>query len=286
MYRRGYTLSRLGSFLIRRIKRIDPPYLACLPLIIALNVLSTFFPGYKGGPFSISYSQLGAHFAYLNAVLGYEWLSPVFWTLAIEFQYYILIAILFPLVCSSNKLTRTATLIALSSVVFFQISTANFVLYWLPLFCIGFGALHVCLHRDLSGILCMLWSASVAGFYIGWPHAIVGAGTGLAIAYMRHRECWKWLLPLSWLGTISYSLYLLHVTVGGRVINLGTRLPNEWPVRYGVVFTALFVSLAAAYCWWLLIEKPSQRWAAGSSFFKWSPFLANTMLDSNNNKAQ
>jgi len=36
----------------------------------------------------------------LNSLLGFKWVNTVFWTLAIEFQYYLTVACTFPLLTS------------------------------------------------------------------------------------------------------------------------------------------------------------------------------------------
>ena len=65
---------------------------------------------------------------------------------------------------------------------------------------------------------------------------------------------------LVFLGFISYSLYLLHVPIGGRVINLAGRLPHTMPVELGAETAAMAVSLIAAWLLYRLVERPSQKW--------------------------
>jgi peptidoglycan/LPS O-acetylase OafA/YrhL len=67
---------------------------------------------------------------------------------------------------------------------------------------------------------------------------------------------------LVFLGFISYSLYLLHVPIGGRVINLAGRLPHTMPVELGAETAAMAVSLIAAWLLYRLVELPSQKWSA------------------------
>lgn len=67
---------------------------------------------------------------------------------------------------------------------------------------------------------------------------------------------------LSFLGDISYSLYLVHVPVGGRVINLSLRHADSMPEKVVSLAIALAVSLGAAYLFYRLIELPSRKWAS------------------------
>ena len=97
MRARGYQLGDVFTFMVRRLKRLEPPYFASILLVIALHLISSSVPGFKGEAFTLTWQQALARIAYLNAVLDLGWLSPVFWALAIEFQFYLFIALLFPL---------------------------------------------------------------------------------------------------------------------------------------------------------------------------------------------
>jgi peptidoglycan/LPS O-acetylase OafA/YrhL len=63
---------------------------------------------------------------------------------------------------------------------------------------------------------------------------------------------------------ISYSLYLVHVPIGGRIINLAGRLPESIEYRYPAIVVAFIVSIFGAYLFWRIVELPSQRWSKGT----------------------
>jgi peptidoglycan/LPS O-acetylase OafA/YrhL len=104
LHRAGYQLKQYGTFVLKRVVRLDPPYLATIALIIPLGYFSAMAPGFQGPPFTVSTSQVLLHLAYLNVFFGGNWLNPVFWTLAIEFQYYLLVGLLYPFI-SHKRLT-------------------------------------------------------------------------------------------------------------------------------------------------------------------------------------
>jgi peptidoglycan/LPS O-acetylase OafA/YrhL len=108
-FARNHQWGNIGSFMLRRLKRLEPPYLACIALVLILNIVSSMAPGYRGAAVPHAWPQLAAHFAYANAFLGYKWLNPVFWTLAIEFQFYLLMACVFPFVAHRLWPVRLAT---------------------------------------------------------------------------------------------------------------------------------------------------------------------------------
>jgi peptidoglycan/LPS O-acetylase OafA/YrhL len=64
-----------------------------------------------------------------------------------------------------------------------------------------------------------------------------------------------------WIGSISYSLYLLHPLIGGRVMNFCERFPNFIFVQIISVPMALFFSIIAAYLFFRAMELPSHQLA-------------------------
>ena len=58
---------------------------------------------------------------------------------------------------------------------------------------------------------------------------------------------------------MSYSLYLTHTIVGGRVVNLGKRFVSGTLQELALVATALAVSMAFAWLFAFVVEKPAIR---------------------------
>ena len=61
------------------------------------------------------------------------------------------------------------------------------------------------------------------------------------------------------MGSLSYSLYLLHGPVGERVVNLGSRYAHAPVAQVAVMFAAVAVSAGAAYALYRLVELPRPR---------------------------
>lgn len=59
------------------------------------------------------------------------------------------------------------------------------------------------------------------------------------------------------LGSISYSLYLTHVPIGGRVVNLGRRWIDGLEAEFALSVAALAVSITFAYGFMRLVERPA-----------------------------
>jgi peptidoglycan/LPS O-acetylase OafA/YrhL len=68
---------------------------------------------------------------------------------------------------------------------------------------------------------------------------------------------------LSWLqaiGVISYSLYLVHVPLSGRVVNFGLRVfPSEHPAHIIIQMVGWAVGILGAWFFYLWCERPLER---------------------------
>jgi peptidoglycan/LPS O-acetylase OafA/YrhL len=102
---------------------------------------------------------------------------------------------------------------------------------------------------------------SVAWFESGLGTAIVMLVTALAISFLKlHSRL------LTWLGTVSYSLYLVHVPIGSRVVNLGARYAHGLYSEITVLILAVSASILAAYLLYRVVELPSQRLSSRISY--------------------
>jgi peptidoglycan/LPS O-acetylase OafA/YrhL len=264
MYRAGYSPRRDWKiFALKRIIRLDPPYLVSIAALLVLQFLSMHVPGYKGEAWSASLPQVLLHLGYLNTFVGYPWLSPVYWTLAIEAQFYLLIAILQPSVVSERAMTRWL-LVTTAIAAGFLLPFTGWIFPYLTLFAIGAATFQFRIGRlKMHTYLAMLVVLVAATWWIQQPAAaLAGACAALIIAFYRGAVP----RPLVLLGYISYSLYLMHVPIGGRVINLATRLPSTLPWHLLALAVAITSSIAAAYLLYATVELPARRWSAALKY--------------------
>jgi len=263
LHARTYRLRDGGDFFLRRLKRLEPPYFVCIVLVIVLHWLSSMAPGFRGEPIDLSWQRLAAHIGYLIAILDFKWLNPVFWTLAIEFQYYIFMAIVFPLLAHKRAPVRVASVVGIALLGFVGAGNRALLPHWLPLFALGMASYQFYVGNLPTGMYAVLFGlVSLISFMIvGTQETVVGMLTALTIIGCATRQLPRFLAPLAFLGTMSYSLYLVHVPIGGRVMSLAMRLSESLLIRYTAIAVAFGLSILAGYIFWLCIERPSQRWA-------------------------
>jgi peptidoglycan/LPS O-acetylase OafA/YrhL len=200
-----------------------------------------------------------------------KWLSPVFWTLGIEFTFYLFIGLSFPFVVK-NQIQR--------AIVFglFFISSAltdwHFLPYYAGYFILGMTSclLYLKLMSKNEFYFYLLLSSlsilfSVEGILFSGlsvinlhSDAFIKLGVSLLAVYLFFQKL-KFNLFFYLLGLISYSIYLLHTIIGTRLIIKALDLPYL-SLKYLVFYVlACIVSIIASILYYKYIELPSLRWA-------------------------
>jgi peptidoglycan/LPS O-acetylase OafA/YrhL len=247
---------------VRRVVRLEPPYLVSIFLVLVLTLVASLIPQFKGTTDGLMDPwRIAAHLFYLIPLTGYEWLQPVYWTLAFEFAFYLSIGILFPAVAGNRQRGS-----------FFLLSVACWLgvaFIGLParvlLFVMGFAVFRRLILGDpaLRNLLIVAASFVVMAYTGAWLEASVGSVVVLSLWHHDRLPALPGRLAksLGGLGLISYSLYLIHVPVGGRVVNLGKRfIDSEWQYLLLSIF-ALLVCFFVAALICRLVELPAQKFA-------------------------
>ena len=258
--RAHYRLADAPRYILRRIARIDPPYLVSLMVALLIALVLDRLPNSHAPPFPRWYHILG-HVGYLNGLLGWPWAVSVYWTLAIEFQYYLCVALCFPLLFSSSKWVSTATILVWSTAGFF-LPAWTLVFRFGSLFATGFILCRYVEGRNSGRETLVLLALDSACLWqvFGWPAVPVALLTALGICRWTNPSR-EWLF----LGKISYSLYLIHPLIGFHIINgfVKYRVVNQaGPLAaWLVILFAYVVTILVAWAYWSLVEWPSHRWA-------------------------
>jgi len=243
-----YTLKDLPVFVKKRLIRVEPPYLVSIIFTLLVAYIAAL---YTHNPINVSWVNLLYHIGYINNFTTNSYINVVYWTLGIEFQFYILIGLLFGMMNRSIYLLAFI-IIAFLSLSFVSIKGTSLIFEQLPLFCAGILIFYINFSERYSKPVLVFLLFVTFGIiaYTDLSTFIVSVFTIAIILIPMHRY-----KAISFLATISYSLYLIHVPIGGRVINWSLRFVKTDVQRYWIIILALAICLITAYLFYILIEK-------------------------------
>jgi peptidoglycan/LPS O-acetylase OafA/YrhL len=252
MFVKNYSIGNFFIFLKKRVIRIEPPYLISILFVLLLNFVSTLSPYYRGAPVHLDWINIASHLAYLNVFTGGTWLNPVYWTLAIEFQYYLIIALVFQLIVSKNSYIRIIFFIVFNASVFLVHSQYRFIFTYSAYFIIGILLFqYLCKIISRTEYLILTLTTLILIFYKdGLVLTVTPLATLLVIVYVD-----KVPYFLQYLGLISYSFYLIHSPVGGRILNFSENFVHNLFLRECIVFAAVFICIIASAVYYKFFEK-------------------------------
>jgi peptidoglycan/LPS O-acetylase OafA/YrhL len=225
-------LRSVSRFYKRRAQRILPPYYACLA--ISIYVALTITVKQFGIPFEqylpVDRDTILAH-VFLVHNFSLDWMykiNGVLWSIAIEVQMYVLFPLL---VLGINKIGRLVTLALAGWITYETIlhvpGAPKLYPWYLALFVAGMVSAHLAFKPtdigrlpgvgSIFSVLCLVGCWYAAGQ--NWPIYSTDLFVGFAIAGICYAHSgaprgplyrllvWR---PVVFLGTFSYSLYLMH----------------------------------------------------------------------------
>ena len=266
LYHSNYQVSSFFRFFIKRLARLEPPYLISILIMLAVLFFRKYSPAYNNVQVLITTKQLFLHVGYLIPFFkGLNWINNVYWTLAIEFQYYIIIGFFYFLLISKKIYIR---LIAYAIIVVVPVFLpyGHFLPYWLPIFGVGIliflykvGRIHTIEFTLVSVVF-------LADIFIfnEKTASLVTMLCELSIFLLFN----KTNKILAWLGKFSYSVYLLHAILGAAVVNLLSHYANTMLSKFIVVAIGLVITFFSSYLMYLLVEKPSKKLSSKLAYRK------------------
>jgi peptidoglycan/LPS O-acetylase OafA/YrhL len=251
LWGRNYGLRDFPKFMLRRLVRLEPAYLASIVLVIVLWHASALAPGFRGHEASYSTGQVLSHLFYVVPLTGYTWLSPVYWTLAYEFVFYIVIGLSFPFLF--RRPVEFTILFAVIAIAALTMLTGR-VNPRLLEFLIGILLMRGIAQRESRSLFWAVIALALLFCFGGIHTAAAAALAAGVIFFFQDSRLGSWATAL---GAISYSLYLTHTTIGGRVMNLGRRFVDGALGEVVLVMIAVVVSIAFAVVFFRLFEAPA-----------------------------
>ncbi|MBJ6749819.1 acyltransferase family protein [Geomonas anaerohicana] len=272
----GYT----GRFALRRAVRLDPPYWFTIAVSLLLLNLKACSVGLSSNEVWPDKNNILAHLFYAQDLLHYKPLSAVYWTLCLEIQLYLAyilfsgIALWLTRICKVNYnyiyFTVHVVVGLYSAAAYSQLVPTGihglFIQYY-HFFLLGVLSYMVFVDQKFSPLLFLFLGYEALILLVSDTNANVVAGCmTAALCYsaikLRKLQTGFNFRPVQYLGSISYSLYIIHADIGWKAISVGKRfLPYKINVPgFLLLFAAgLSVSLFAAHLLWKFIERPSNQ---------------------------
>jgi peptidoglycan/LPS O-acetylase OafA/YrhL len=265
MHKANYKLKNYKAFFLKRVIRIEPVYIASIIFTIFVFYTCSQLPSeyWKHGSYTIDFINFLLHLGYLISFFSEQnWINPVFWSLGLEFQFYLIIGLGFPLFVMPNKyLTFTLTL--LSVILFwwlFETAIKGTYLHYggtvirlLPMFYLGI-ALFQFQEKIIDKYLFVILLIVLLYFcYIEfkWSENLAAVFALIVIATMKRVN-----LIFLFLGKISFSLYLVHVPLGGFFILFIKHHFQDDLSRTIMALLTVIPIILVSYVFYVLIEAP------------------------------
>ena len=286
-HHRGLPRLDLKHFYLRRLTRLEPPYVVNLLLsYLLVGTLFTLGLRAKGAGFADLLPHLGASLVYLHGFIFHDLsaVNGVAWSLEVEAQFYVLMplfATLIYLIRSNSR--RNFTLVGVivihglfigrydGSAWYMDYSLAGYLSYFVT------GILLADLHSANPD-----WRNRSR---IGWDLAAVGAlGVGLAseryLGYVGHFPflfgivcqaalCGRFLkralrfAPIWIVGGMCYTIYLYHMWIiglGAQALRFAYRPGHPFWVNFCSLFPVIAVAVVLICAvFYLLLERPCMR---------------------------
>ena len=254
----NYKLKNYFRFVLKRLLRLEPAYLCSIVAVFLLSILAQFSP-YNNSivPDFFTFRTL-SHLFYLTDISGHKWYNPVYWTLAIEFQFYLIIGLLFPLI-QQNKISYQIVLFLLFVTIGYRLGHDHYLSEYLIYFFAGIQ-LYWFKQSKIDLNIYFIFSISLVVFAFlkyGWAGPLCITFATLFIIFIK-----KELRILIFIGKISYSLYLIHTILGtDALINFMQNFIISEVGRIILAIVAFPITILLAWVFYRLIEAPSQKLA-------------------------
>lgn len=259
LYKSKYSILAYFKFLLKRITRVNPPAYAAIFLMLCFYWVPYFLFNKVVAVFDPSVYQFNNiiyNLTFTIPLTKSEWLLQQFWTLAVEFQYYLLIGLIFPLIIKSKKIAILVLLLFVCIPMFTNIGDKHFMFNHAVLFVMGIITFlyKKSILKNLEFYFCLILLVVLGFIQIGYKEALFGVATCLAIAFVNFSN-----IITEFFGKISYSLYLFHVTFAVYIDLVFRKFFNPASSFIGnasLVSLYLLLIIFLSYLMHVIVERP------------------------------
>jgi peptidoglycan/LPS O-acetylase OafA/YrhL len=275
-YLGGAPKVKLRKYFLRRLTRLEPPYMVTLAILFTLAITV------QGQRFVDLYRHWGASLIYQHNLI-YGAMMGVTWSLEIEVQFYVLVPLLTQLFKVQSTWIRRGQMLAI--VIALLVAQQFYLpghprlslslLAYLQYFLIGFL---------LADVFVVEWKQRpMRSFYwdvisvVGWPLLFLALRSkvaahwvfpflilGLYCAAFSGRACNRFFVNpwITAIGGMCYSIYLIHYQIISATARFTKGLTEGWNYSLHLMAQCLIVGAAVviiAGTYFLILEKPCMR---------------------------
>lgn len=244
--RKNYTLRNYPKYLLKRGLRILPLYWSVVGIILIIQLVWKVAPDWNNFLANLTFS--------VDAFEGTYWLNPVFSTLGVEVQFYILFGLVFT-IFRANRGIKYGIMVLWILAGYFTPEVYS-VLSAAPFFAIGILLFDFEKEKnwlDFGGIGVIVLILAFLGYYQDVAIVFI-----TLILFLLIKPTWK---PLTQLGAASYSIYLTHGIFGGWFLFFCTKEQyGNYQSPWLILFATIISVLGAFVIYWF-IEKRTISWS-------------------------
>lgn len=254
LYHSSYHFSNYFQYISKRLIRLLPPYYMTIFLIVMVGFcMHTFLWGI---PYDFNFRQIAINALFLGDVFpDFGWINPIFATLEVELQFYIIIGLLFPLFGKYDWIKFVICMLLLIS----GIATLGFdtVLRNGPYFVSGIALFYILEKKSDYWAWATLIAALIALMMYYLTEDLIPVIFGiLYIAFVPSTTQF-----LKWTGKISYSYYLTHGLTGMWFLYFTKDYEFAQDNRVLLIGFAVLIAWLGAFILFTTVEKTSMKFS-------------------------
>ena len=268
------------KLIFNRYLRLFAPYVVALLITILCAWLARFWVQDEFVGESETLGQFLAHLFFLQGILGLDSISAGAWYVAIDWQLYAVLAIMFGMFPGFRSLIWVSTILIVASLLYFNRLSdyENYFIYFIGSY--GLGVLAQLAKNDadpaanrLARILIIiiglvilvtsfdhLWIRNILAYCVAIALIVWG---GRAYKDEKHAKMHNLVFSILWGSRRSYCAFLLHFSfillANTLYIAWGMDQRHDGAMALAMMFLALVASWVAANYLYRLVEVPSRH---------------------------
>jgi len=252
-------VSNVKEFVVSRFSRLYPTFWCAVIITFIVTSISNV------EPLQLTFTTFLANLTMIHEYFRFQHVDGAYWTLTLEMAFYVWMVAIFKMkYLSKIESIFIPWVIIAASITLFDIPIYNvlkklFIIDYVEFFAAGICFFKIMQHSYTRNTLALLLLCVISLYIKNSIQTAIGL-TGFFImffAIIKGRLPVFRLNAFTYLGAISYSLYLVHQSIGYVIINYGYQ---QGIPPYLSIPTALFVSLLLAHSIMTYVEKPALKY--------------------------